>query len=204
MKELRNVVWATHAFKASGPDGLQAVFYQKGWNWLAKSLLEFIQDALDRGCFEPKLCEAFLWHIPKVPHLSLISEFHPISLCNVIYKLVTKCVTMILRNIMPSIIVPTQSSFIKGRSTQDNIFLLQELLHLLRSKKKNKVGCMIMKLDLEKTYDNVNWDFLEETLRAFKFPEKLVMLIMFYVRNASTRILWNGEPLDAFEQSRGL
>lgn len=60
MKELGNVVRVSHAFMAPGTDGLQAMFYQKGWNGLTKSLLEFIQDALDRGCFEPKLCEAFL------------------------------------------------------------------------------------------------------------------------------------------------
>lgn len=61
-----------------------------------------------------------------------------------------------------------------------------------------------MKLDLEKAYDKVRWDFLEETLRVFNFPESLVSLIMFCVKNASTKILWNGEPLDTFEHSCGL
>lgn len=63
---------------------------------------------------------------------------------------------------------------------------------------------MIMKLDLKKAYDKVNWDFLEDTLRTFKFPESLINLIMFCVRNATTRILWNGEPQEAFDHSCGL
>lgn len=167
-------------------------------------MLEFIREAFQNGEFDPKLCEAYFCLIPKVPHPTRISEFRPISLCNVIYKYVTKCITMILRGIMPEIIAPTQSSFIKGRSTQDNIFLLQEVLHSMRVKKRNKVGCMIMKLNLEKAYNKVNWDFLEETLLEFKFPASLVALIMFCARNASTRILWNGEPREAFEHHCGL
>lgn len=75
---------------------------------------------------------------------------------------------------MPTIVTPTQLSFIKDRSTQDNIFLIKEVLHSLRSKKKNKVGCMVMKLYLEKSYDKVSWNFLEETLLAFHFPLELV------------------------------
>lgn len=111
---------------------------------------------------------------------------------------------MRLSGLMPHLIPPTQSSFIKGRSTQDNIFLLQEILHSLKTKKKNKTGCMIVKLDLEKAYDKVNWDFLEDTLRAFSFPNELIELIMFCVRNASTKILWNGDSQEAFTHSCGL
>lgn len=58
---------------------------------------------------------------------------------------------------------------------------MQEILHSLKAKKKNKVGCMVMKLDLEKSYDRVSWNFLEETLEAFNFPRNLTRLIMFCV-----------------------
>lgn len=156
-------MWATSAYKAPGSDGLQAIFYQKGWSWIAPSLLEFIQQAFANGFFDPKLCEAFICLIPKVPNPSIISQFRPISLCNVIYKFITKCITLRLKDIMPRLISPMQSSFIKGRSTQDNIFLLPEVLHSLRPKRKNKTGRMVMKLDLEKAYDKVSWDYLEET-----------------------------------------
>lgn len=105
---------------------------------------------------------------------------------------------------MPDLISMTQSSFIKGRSTRDNIIVMQEILHSLRSKKKNKTGCMVMKLDLEKAYDRVSWPFLEDTLVEFNFPSNLVKLIMFCVRNARSQILWNGEPLEAFQHTCGL
>lgn len=81
---------------------------------------------------------------------------------------------------------------------------MQEILHSLRSKKKNKIGCMVMKLDLEKAYDRVSWDFLEETLAAFQFPQCLIHLIMFCVRHTSSEILWNGTPLEAITHACGL
>lgn len=176
----------------------------RNWHFINNSLLEFLNIAFDTGAFDPSLCGALLCLIPKIPNPSRISEYSPISLCNVIYKYMTKTITMRLSGLMPHLIAPTQSSFIKGRSTQDNIFLMQEVLHSLKLKKKNKVGCMIMKLDLEKAYDKVNWDFLEDTLRAFQFPISLIALIMFCVRNASTKILWNGEQQEAFPHSCGL
>lgn len=63
---------------------------------------------------------------------------------------------------------------------------------------------MILKLDLEKAYDKVNWNFLEDTLVAFNFPQDIVDLIMFNVRSAATKILWNGEPLESFNHKCGL
>lgn len=59
-KELKQVVWSTHLFMAPGLDGLQSIFYQKYWNWIHTSLLEFIQGAFENKTFDPSLCGALL------------------------------------------------------------------------------------------------------------------------------------------------
>lgn len=74
--------------------------------------------------------------------------------------------------------------------------MIQEILHSLMAKQKNKTGCMVTKLDLEKAYDRIRWDFLEDTLVAFNFPRNLIRIIMFCVTHAKSQILWNGEPLE--------
>ncbi|PNX61280.1 ribonuclease H [Trifolium pratense] len=63
---------------------------------------------------------------------------------------------------------------------------------------------MVFKLDLEKAYDRVNWKFLKETLELFKFPQRIVSLIMFGISSSSNSILWNGSKTEAFTPTRGL
>lgn len=185
-KEVKSAVWASHPTKAPGPDGLQAFFYQQCWTEVGPSVVSFIQQAFQMGRFDPSMCDAFVCLIPKVSSPSTTAEYRPIALCNVLYKFITKCITMRLKHIMPELISQCQSSFISGRSTQHNVFVMQEILHSLRAKKKNKVGCVVMKLDLEKAYDRVNWEFLEDTLEAFNFPRNLITLVMFCVRSSKS------------------
>ncbi|XP_057441477.1 uncharacterized protein LOC130733345 [Lotus japonicus] len=95
------------------------------------------------------------------------------------------------------------SSFILGRGTVDNAIILQEIVHHM-SGKRNRNQNIIFKLDLEKAYDSVNWDFLRETLQFFGFPSATIDLIMLWVTSSSLTLLWYGMKLDPFAPSRGL
>ena len=61
-----------------------------------------------------------------------------------------------------------------------------------------------MKIDLEKAYDKISWDFLKQTLEEFNFDNNLIDLIMCCVTNVTTAIIWNEEPLEEFKPKRGL
>ncbi|KAG7559686.1 Reverse transcriptase domain [Arabidopsis thaliana x Arabidopsis arenosa] len=105
--------------------------------------------------------------------------------------------------VISKLIGPAQSSFIPGRLSIDNIVVVQEAVHSMRRKKGRK-GWMLLKLDLEKAYDRIRWDFLEDTIRAAGFEECWVQWIIQCVTGPSMSILWNGEKTDAFKPSRGL
>lgn len=77
---------------------------------------------------------------------------------------------MRLKTLMSKLIGPAQASFIPGRLSTDNIVIVQEAVHSMR-RKKGKKGWMLLKLDLEKAYDRIRWDFLEDTLHAAKLPQ---------------------------------
>lgn len=98
---------------------------------------------------------------------------------------------------------PLQGSFIPGRGTKDNIILAQEVMHTLHTHKKGG-GLVSLKIDLEKAYDRISWDFLPATLYDFGFPPYIVQLIMWGVQEASIFILWNDSKLPAFAPQRGL
>ena len=88
-----------------------------------------VQTAFSFGSFDPALAETLLVLIPKVDNPNHLKNFRPISLCNVIYKIITKVLVQCLRNLLPRIVSPLQGSFILGRGTADNIIVAQEVIH---------------------------------------------------------------------------
>ncbi|XP_057747959.1 uncharacterized protein LOC130967155 [Arachis stenosperma] len=146
--------------------------------------------------------ETLIVLIPKIDNPTFMKDFGPISLCNVVYKIITKVLTNRLRPFLPDIVSPLQGGFIPGRGAPDNIIVAQEILNFMKHTKSKK-GTLAFKIDLEKAYDRVDWRFLESTLIAFGFPIITVNLIMTCVRASSLSIMWNGNRLDSFAPRRG-
>lgn len=132
-----------------------------------------------------------------------INQFRLVTLYNVIYKVVTKILVNWLRPFLDNIISPHQVSFLPGSQTTDNIIMTQEIVHSLE-KKKGKSGGMIFKIDLEKAYDKILWEFLQKVLEIFYFPPQWIKLIMSRVTQEETSILWNGGILPPIKSGRGL
>lgn len=191
------------AFKAPGKDGIQAIFYQNYWHSIGHSVGDFVKNCFQNKYVPPEINETLIVLIPKVEHPKTIKQFRPISLCNVTYKISTKIIVERLRPLLYSVISPNQSSFIPGRTTTDNIIITQEILHTLRYK-KGRWGGMIFKIDLEKAYDRLSWDFIKETLMEFKLNDDWIDLIMSCVTNKLSSILWNGEVINGIHNKRGL
>ncbi|XP_061363867.1 uncharacterized protein LOC133307381 [Gastrolobium bilobum] len=200
-EEIRSTFFKMQPYKAPGADGLHAVFLHTQWDKVGESVTNFIIQIFEDPRKVESINQTLICLIPKIDNPELVSQFRPISLCNVIYKGVTKLVASRLRNHMSAIIMPNQCSFVKGRHASDNIIISQEIFHSMRSK-KGKKGWMAVKVDLEKAYDRVSWSFLEETLVLIGMASSLVELIMACVTTSSINILWNGSPTEEFSPVR--
>ena len=95
----------------------------------------------------------FIVLIPKVPNPSKPSEYRPISLCNVIYKVISKCLVNKLRPLLDDLISPEQSAFIPGRMITDNALVAFECIHYIKQEKDPTKSFCAYKLDLSKAYD---------------------------------------------------
>ena len=142
--------------------------------------------------------------IPKNNSPEKITEFRPISLCNVIYKLVSKVLANRLKKILPHIISENQSAFVPGRQITDNVLVAFEVMHHLHKKNKGKVGQMAIKLDMSKAYDQVEWPFVEAIMHKMGFHEQWVKMIMECITTVSYSVLINGEPKGYIIPIRGL
>ena len=125
--------------KSPGPDGMNALFYQKFWHVVGESIVIAVLDFLNNGNMLPNINHTNIVLIPKVKNPKRMSEFRPRSLCNVIYKIISKVLANRLKQILPQIISPSKSAFVPGRLITDNVLVAYETLHM-NSRKKREEG----------------------------------------------------------------
>ncbi|XP_052290912.1 uncharacterized protein LOC112498105 [Citrus sinensis] len=175
-------------------------YYSRGLVDLEKNLKA---DLEENKILSEGLNSTLLALIPKTENPSSLKMYRPISLCNVAYKTITKMIANQLHSILPHLVGPHQTSFILGRHITENIVIAQEVMHSMR-KKTGATGFMVIKVDLEKAYDRLSWEFISDTLREARIPPDLIQVIMTCITSATMRILWNGEATNEFIPSRGI
>ena len=154
-EEVRYAISQMHPTKSLGPNGMSLLFYQKYWEVVSPYVTKCVLQILNSGSLPCVLNETYICLIPKVQCPQKITEFRPINLCNVIYKIVSKVLANRLKRILPKVIGEAQSAFVPGRQITDNVFVAFETMHSIKSKRKGKTRLMAVKLDMSKAYDRV-------------------------------------------------
>ncbi|XP_061361012.1 uncharacterized protein LOC133304941 [Gastrolobium bilobum] len=133
--EEKSIIYKMHPYKASGVDGLHAIFIQSQWDSVGSSVMNLIREIFEDPKRVASINQTLICLIPKVENPEMISQFRPISLCNIVYKVITKVIASRLKNHISSLIMSNQCSFVKGRHASDNIIISQEIFHSMRTKK---------------------------------------------------------------------
>lgn len=129
-------------------------FYQKNWTTVGVSLCEFVRNMWKQPVEVGQVNTTDICLIPKVDKLEFITQFRPILLCNVSYKVLTKIIVNHLKPFIPDIISPFQTGFVLTRSIHENIVVAWEMVHSMH-RMRGKTGLFAVKVDLVKAYDRV-------------------------------------------------
>jgi hypothetical protein len=191
-------------FKAPGPDGFRVVFYKKFWNICGEEITTKVLQAMNIAAIPEGWNDTMVVLIPKVDAPECVSQYRPISLCNVIYKIIWKMLAFRLKEILPEVSSPMQSAFVPGRLITDNVLVAYESIHAIKNKKIGVNGSCSVKLDMHKAYDRVEWIFLENMMRRQGFVERWIGLMMACVSSVRYQVRFNSDETEMFTPTRGL
>lgn len=129
-EEIREVIFSMNPWKAPGPDGFPAIFYQKCWGIIGQDVVRFVKNFFINKHIPNKLNHTNLVLIPKKMHNEYPSDYRPIALCNVLYKVLAKILTNRIKPILHGLISPNQSAFVAGRQISENVITAKKTLSL--------------------------------------------------------------------------
>ncbi|XP_074323477.1 uncharacterized protein LOC141660391 [Apium graveolens] len=202
--EVKMVIFNMHPDKAPGPEGMTPAFFQKNWSVIGRDVVEIVRQFFETGNLIDNINMTNIVLIPKKKNPSKLTELRPISLCNVVMKIITKVLANRLKKVLDSIISDSQSAFLPGRLISDNIMISFEVMHYLKRKKFGKEGYMALKLDMSKAYDRIEWKFLKEVLLMMGFNDWWTHLILRYVSTIEYNIFHGDFEIGLIRPSRGL
>lgn len=202
-QELHKIIKNMRSNASLGPDGLSAAFYKAAWNWIAQDVTQLVTHFYTTASLQHPLNHTFITLVPKKMQPTLPQDFRPISLCNVIYKLIAKTLADRLKPHLPNYIDHSQAAFIESRHISSNIIITQELVHSF-SLKSWKDHAFIIKLDLAKAFDRMEWTFIESALTHIDLNDHFIRLIKVCISTSTLSVLVNGEPTDSISPTRGI
>ena len=168
---------------------------------MKEEVMGFLKEFHEHGRFVRRLNSTFLVLIPKKAGAEDLRDFRPISLVRGLYKLLAKVLANRIKKVVGKVVSSAQNAFVEGRQILDAALIVNEAIDSMLKRNESGVLC---KLDIEKAYDHLYWNFLLLVLQIMGFGEKWTGWISWCISTTTFSILINGTPTGFFNNSRGL
>jgi len=201
VQEINQAILSCDPSKAPGYDGFNLKCIKKLWPIIGEDFCSYIAQFFETGYFHPSFNTTWVTLIQKRKGVLEVPEFRPISLVGSLYKIIAKILSSRFKKVLAQLVGDVQSAFVEGRQILDGALIANEVVQWLKKKKKSGV---LLKLDFQKAYDTIDWDFLLLVLKEMGFGRKWRGWIQQCVSSASISILINGAPSKPFRLGRGL
>ncbi|XP_058776954.1 uncharacterized protein LOC131651303 [Vicia villosa] len=154
--------------KSVGPDGFSLKFYKQNWDLIKNDVLRFLSDFHKFPKLTKACTSSFLTLIPKINNPQSLTDYRLICLMGSMYKIFSKLLASRLKCVLGKIFSNNQTTFVLRRNIADGILMINEILDLAKREKRSSV---VLKVDFEKAYDSVSWNFLRYFLPKTRFGD---------------------------------
>ncbi|XP_074297716.1 uncharacterized protein LOC141628475 [Silene latifolia] len=165
--DIKSIFFSIPIDKSPGPDGYTSAFFKDTWDIVGADVCASIKDFFATGKLLTQINATNITLIPKCDRPTSVKQFRSIACCNMIYKVISKLLYNRLAQVLPDIISENQGAFIKGRSIIENVLICQDLVKMY-NRKAVSPRCLF-DIDLQKAYDTVEWDFVEQLFKSIQF-----------------------------------
>ena len=202
-EEISKAIFQLDRDKASGPgpNGFTIAVFQNCWDVFKEDLVRVFAEFHRSGIINQSTNASFIVLLPKKSLTKKISDFRPISLITSLYKIIAKVLSGRLRGVLHETIHYTQGAFVQGRQILDAVLIANEIVDERRRSGEEGV---VFKIDFEKAYDHVKWDFLDHVLKKKGFSPRWRKWMSGCLSSVSYAILVNGSAKGWVKASRGL
>ena len=188
--------------KSPGSDGLTKEFYRAFWDIISTYIVNSFNYAFNTGNLSISQRQGIISLIPKkTKDTQYLKNWRPVTLLNVDYKIATKTIALRIEKVLPYLINPTQTVYVKGRFIGESIRLILDIMEY--TKHKDIPGVAVF-LDFEKTFDWVEWNYIKKCLEATNFGSHLRQWVYVFYHNISSCVLNNGHASEPFLLERGI
>ncbi|RVW84726.1 Transposon TX1 uncharacterized 149 kDa protein [Vitis vinifera] len=188
-EEISKAIFQMDRDKAPGPDGFTIAVFQDCWDVIKEDLVRVFDEFHRSGIINQSTNASFIVLLPKKSMAKKISDYRPISLITSLYKIIAKVLAGRLRGILHETIHSTQGAFVQGRQILDAVLIANEIVD---EKKRSGEEGVVFKIDFEKAYDHVSWDFLDHVMEKKGFNPRWRKWIRGCLSSVSFAILVNG------------
>lgn len=153
--EIKAAVFSMHPNKSPGPDGMNPAFFQRFWSIVRIDVTGACLQILESCTMPACLNDTVIVLIPKKNVPEKVTDLPPISLCNVLYKIVAKTLANRLKKVVGDVLGEAKSAFVEGQLITDNVVIAAEVYHFLKRKSRGKFGTAALKIDMSKAFDRM-------------------------------------------------
>ncbi|KAL3687547.1 hypothetical protein R1sor_013856 [Riccia sorocarpa] len=200
-EEVEKIIRGMAKHKSPGEDGIPIEILEESWGWLGDKCMLVIQTIWAEKRLRKINTGAIIKLLPKNNERLALSNWRPISLLCIIYKLIAKVLATRLKDIIPKLVDEEQTGFVSGRNIMDNIVCVKLSQDFAEREKLPAIFC---KLDFVKVFDMVGHDFLWDLLAKMRFSQDFISLVRALISEGTAKVHYNGIFTQSFKLGRGV